>query len=450
MLQTSLVPASMPQLAGSSKSRQDGSLCTGCDMLQRHAATNVDEHAEYSLTVDRTSRESLWRSVVGLYKSALLRPKKLRKRLVVSFEGEAGADAGSLRKEFFEDSIKEANLRLFEGDDKNRVPKKEWSLEGIFEVAGMLVAHSLLQDGPGLPCLCPAIFQYLVSDNPSDCLPTKEDIPLNLSTHELITFIEKVSSKLVHLVFNFNENYLFLLQQIDKASTEDDLDSVIDEPNSMSIINNSAWGITEPVTVLNKTRLLQQLILEEVIIKREHNMRAFLKGLVYLGVNELLTKHPELMRDFFCDNNQELSAEKFFQLIKDPILNDDRAKVAYDFFKEFVIHLEGMLVLQTLHSTLTCHVTFHIQLFIDAKQTAPGGVSIATLLRFVTGMSTVPPLGLERPIQIVFLPPQKEEQYPKVTVCYCKLSLPVIHETFSDFKVAFTTALTYGDGYGRV
>ena len=44
-------------------------------------------------------------------------------------------------------------------------------------VAGILIAHSLRQDGPGLPCLDPAIFQYLISDNPRDCLPTKEDIP---------------------------------------------------------------------------------------------------------------------------------------------------------------------------------------------------------------------------------------------------------------------------------
>ncbi len=84
--------------------------------------------------MDRTSAEAFWLAVVSFYKNAKLRPQKLSKRLVVSFEGEAGADAGSLRREFFEDALKQANSRLFEGDDSRRIPKKEWALAVMFEV----------------------------------------------------------------------------------------------------------------------------------------------------------------------------------------------------------------------------------------------------------------------------------------------------------------------------
>ena len=122
----------------------------------------------------------------------MLRPKKLAKTLVVSFKGEAGADAGSMRREFFEDALREANLRLFEEEDDRRVPKKDWAREVMFKVVDMLIAHSLLQQGPGFTCLSPAVFEYLVSDRLSQCFPTMADIPLNLSTHDLITFIEKV------------------------------------------------------------------------------------------------------------------------------------------------------------------------------------------------------------------------------------------------------------------
>ena len=63
-------------------------------------------------------------------------------------------------------------------------------MELLYEVAGMLICHSILQEGPGLPCLSPATFDYI--SNSDNCCPVKDDIPLNIATHELITFIEKV------------------------------------------------------------------------------------------------------------------------------------------------------------------------------------------------------------------------------------------------------------------
>ena len=43
--------------------------------------------------------------------------------------------------------------RLFEGDNQARqIPKKDIGLELMFEVVGMIVAHSFLLSGPGLLC----------------------------------------------------------------------------------------------------------------------------------------------------------------------------------------------------------------------------------------------------------------------------------------------------------
>ncbi len=52
-----------------------------------------------------------------------------------------------------------------------------------------MVGHSILQEGPGLPC----VYDYMVHDEVDQCYPVKEDIPLNISSHELISFIEEVS-----------------------------------------------------------------------------------------------------------------------------------------------------------------------------------------------------------------------------------------------------------------
>lgn len=131
---------------------------------------------------------------MAFYKSGINRPQKLRRPLVVSFvnSGEMGSDAGALKKEFFEDALREVNDRFFEGEDDRRVPTKDIALELAFEVAGMIFSHSILQGGPDMPCLSPAVFEYLVNGDSTGCYPTSSDIPLNISTHELIQFIEEV------------------------------------------------------------------------------------------------------------------------------------------------------------------------------------------------------------------------------------------------------------------
>ncbi len=115
----------------------------------------------------------------------------------MEYVGEVGVDSGALRKEFFEAVIIEANKRMFEGESDRRVPKKDWGLELMFEMCGMMVGHSILQEGPGLPCLSVCVYDYMVHGEVDQCYPVKEDIPLNISSHELITFIEEVSDFLV-------------------------------------------------------------------------------------------------------------------------------------------------------------------------------------------------------------------------------------------------------------
>ena len=66
---------------------------------------------------------------------------------------------------------------------------------------------------------------------------------------------------------------------MDGANTEADIDEVLDNPSSMSIINSSGWDITVPINIQTKDRLIQGLIYEEVIGKRERQITALRKGL---------------------------------------------------------------------------------------------------------------------------------------------------------------------------
>jgi hypothetical protein len=158
-------------------------------LLTCHAKKFIDTSASIRLEVDRSSQEKLWLAVVAFYKNCVSKPEKLTKELIIEFTAERGADSGSLRKEFFEDAIKAANMNLLEGEDDRRVLKKEWGSECMYEMMGGLVAHSLLQNGPALSCLSPALYEFLTGQN---CYPEIADIPLSLGTHELISMIQKV------------------------------------------------------------------------------------------------------------------------------------------------------------------------------------------------------------------------------------------------------------------
>ncbi len=109
------------------------------DLLLYHSSQVMNKFSEYSLLVDRSSKEHFWMAVLSFYKGALRRSEKVKMCLAVTFvnSGEEGSDAGALRKEFFEDSLRTM-----------RIPKKDVSLEIMFEVAGGMFAHSILQEGP--------------------------------------------------------------------------------------------------------------------------------------------------------------------------------------------------------------------------------------------------------------------------------------------------------------
>ena len=89
-------------------------------------------------------------------------PEELKYELRVDFINEDRIDAGALRREFFELLLKQLIADMFEGLENRRIPKKDSSLEQMFHTAGIIIAHSILQGGPGLPCLCPAAYHYLL------------------------------------------------------------------------------------------------------------------------------------------------------------------------------------------------------------------------------------------------------------------------------------------------
>jgi hypothetical protein len=104
-------------------------------------------------------------------------------------------DAGAIRGDFLEKMMTHLDRNLFEGNPRRRLPLKDRELEPMFEIAGMMQAHSVLQGGPSLSNLNPSVYAYLMTDSIEQSLAEPlqvEDIPLNAGTNDLIQLINKV------------------------------------------------------------------------------------------------------------------------------------------------------------------------------------------------------------------------------------------------------------------
>ena len=67
----------------------------------------------------------------------------------------------------------------------------------------------------------------------------------------------------------------------------------------MMILNQSRWSVIQAITKSKKGALLQQLIMEEVIIRQEANLKAFRRGLGVLEITRILEEYPKLLRPLF-------------------------------------------------------------------------------------------------------------------------------------------------------
>jgi hypothetical protein len=168
------------------------------------ASSTIDEQlALYTKDVNKDNvkvlcvdRESLWERALIFYKST--ERKDLYRHLSIVFEGyEDAIDAGGIRIEFFHDLIRLLNLKLFEGKDGHRVPRHSWDNVYVLRMGGLMLAHSILQEGPSMPILANYVYEFLVYGDKEKSIAaiTLEDLPYTPQNLDLTEFLKKVSSR---------------------------------------------------------------------------------------------------------------------------------------------------------------------------------------------------------------------------------------------------------------
>ena len=142
-------------------------------------------------------------------------------------------------------------------------------------------------------------------------------------------------------MYNFDLLYSSSPSQFDKTVTEDEIDALLDKPSSVMILNNSRWSAVQAIDKTNKDAFLQQLILEEVIVRREANLKAFLCGMRVLGVASLVMDYPFLMKPLMVAGEFTLTSPLFLSLIKGHRPLEPEHSLTYDMFFEFVKTIGG-------------------------------------------------------------------------------------------------------------
>ncbi|XP_022780115.1 uncharacterized protein LOC111321486 isoform X1 [Stylophora pistillata] len=119
----------------------------------------------------------------------------------VQINGEPAVDTGGLLRQVFTDVFAElasgsSCLRLFRGMLARLTPvySTEHLLTGVFKVLGKMIAHSLIQGGPGFPYLTPGIYWYIATGDLSEAVGRSSFVDIGDS--ELAGFVERLQYKI--------------------------------------------------------------------------------------------------------------------------------------------------------------------------------------------------------------------------------------------------------------
>ncbi len=226
--------------------------------------------------------------------------------------------------------------------------------------------------------------------------------------------------------------------QLSETSTNDAINQLFDDVSFSSILNHCGWSLTEPLTQRNKLQFLHHLVHEEVIMKRDRNLKAFCCGLDSLHMLDVIKVHPDTTMCLFVHEHKPITSDLFMSLVSSIRLAEIQELRAFNFFKYFVTHLGHFVYYFDILITLT--------ILPKGKSNSP---DLPFLLRFVTGLSTIPPLGLQCPIEILYQSDVKNLFFPKTQACFSILMLPVTHTTKEEFFSAFMKTLEMCGDYGN-
>ncbi|XP_077378930.1 G2/M phase-specific E3 ubiquitin-protein ligase-like [Festucalex cinctus] len=223
---------------------------------------------------------------------------------------------------------------LFEGEPDHLVPAASEVLieSDLFRVAGRMLAHSFLHDGPRVTGLSPAVIHVLFNGDPETATVVIEDCPY-LHIRSIIKLLEH------------------------EVLTQGQKDTVSEL--SMS------WDLPA-VTKINRRWLYNKLLLHSVIGRTMRQIKQLRKGLKDVMLWPLLTSRPDVVPILFPKTGEmQFTPQMVLEKITWPVEDIDE-----DF------DIESM-----------CRITGFLRMFIENASSD----TLAELLTFWVGWAMLPP-----------------------------------------------------------
>ena len=358
---------------------------------------------EASLQHLTVRRDHIWRNGVLFYKLAFGKKEMLEKPLSVEFVNEEGVDGGALKREFFSKFFEVIRKDMFEeAPNGDLIPKRSGGNLQLFKIVGMAIGHSILQEGPVFPGLAPWCYALIAGKVDDEIIALisrqsfKDSIPLNAGTNNLLSLLnalESVSSK----------------EEIDQL-----LENSADSPAYEQIINSSQWPIDCVLSMSSVETLKSMLIWEELVDRREKQIKSVREGLDFVGFLPFLQMYPEMISPYFEMKMLEMSASVMMSIISWDGVSDHKKEI--DWLKEYVMESDS--------------------------------THLIMLLKFATGLGSVNVINMPT-IHLGYT--TEDKILPESIACANTFLVPLGNSTKDEFFRSVTTALELGfEGYGNL
>ncbi|XP_023269004.1 G2/M phase-specific E3 ubiquitin-protein ligase-like [Seriola lalandi dorsalis] len=306
---------------------------------------------------------------------------------------EEGIDTGGPRREFLTLLMKHLKDRpIFDGPEGHRylVYNANAVREDEYFLAGKMIAVSVVHGGPGPHFLSEDIVHYIAGQ------------PSFKSTVNSIT----------------DEEIGKALREIENASSLDALQESIMRHSTML---QTAGCLRHVASVEEKKEIAADYLRWYIIDRNSSVIDRFKDGLSALKFVTALQQHPALLTPVLCHSEKRLSGfelEKLFKPDLSPSGSNRRRKESQTlaYWADYLLDCEG----------------------------GEAAVSVEDVFMFATGLTSLPPSGLEPSPKIEFL---DESPFPMANTCSNLLKLPLL-DSYSVFKSKMDFGIQNSPGFG--
>ncbi|XP_077999965.1 G2/M phase-specific E3 ubiquitin-protein ligase-like [Glandiceps talaboti] len=289
---------------------------------------------------------------------------------------------------------------IFEGEDDHKVPTHDDVLlvKKIYMMVGRMVQHSIIWGGPGLAGLAQSVKDYVTTGS-------IEEVNLDISDVPDYEIRENIQS-----IMDSNGDHLKKLGQT---------------PEIITMLADAGF-VNRLVNDKSKHYCIQQLLLHNIIKRRQEELDQFRTGFNSLSLAEVLGRSNDIVRIVFPKQaDTVVSLCELSPLIHfDDLDTTDKGKTA-EFFTTYLQECDRR----------------KIAAGTDDKSV----VSLGKLLQFITGCPTMPPKSYDK-IQVTF----HSQRLPIAETCFQEVCIPTIYKTYKEFRDRMDEAILNCAGFGML